>query len=502
MSKQKTSLVWFKKDLRLYDHKPLHLATKDNTNILCFYVLESILLKQDSFDSAKTQFLYQSLLDLQNQLISKGSNLYLSSRTMIETLNYFHSIFDINAIYSHQESSQNIFYLRDKEVSTWCRNKAISFIEVPQFGVKRPNKNRDGWSRNWETFMKEPLIEEPKHIKSPKLLDWGNINLIKKNTQYLNKEIQQSSLNEATETLNSFLNVRSKHYTTFLSTPLGSDQFGSRLSPYISFGLLSMKHIVQSFKHKINDYKESQSIEDKKKRQGLNRTLERLHWHCHFIQKLEDFVHLDNQALSPSIEKNYNPMHSDSLFKAWCEGYTGFPMVDACMRFLLTKKWLNFRMRAMLISFASHQLQLDWRKTSKHLAKHFLDFEAGIHYSQIQMQSGLTGINAIRIYSPTKQAIDQDPDTTFIQKWVPELKGLPKEIILDIHQAKKQPTLKLSYSQLKHYQDSVVDEKTSYTQARIRAYNLKKMVSKDEREFLLKQHGSRRKTSNKRIKKT
>ena len=144
-------------------------------------------------------------------------------------------------------------------------------------------------------------------------------------------------------------------------------------------------------------------------------------------------------------------MHSDSLFKAWCEGYTGFPMVDACMRFLLTKKWLNFRMRAMLISFASHQLQLDWRKTSKHLAKHFLDFEAGIHYSQIQMQSGLTGINAIRIYSPTKQAIDQDPDTTFIQKWVPELKGLPKEIILDIHQAKKQPTLKLSYSQLKHY---------------------------------------------------
>ena len=175
-------------------------------------------------------------------------------------------------------------------------------------------------------------------------------------------------------------------------------------------------------------------------------------------------------------------------------------MIDACMRFLLTKKWLNFRMRAMLISFASHQLNLDWRITSKHLAKHFLDFEAGIHYSQIQMQSGLTGINAIRIYSPSKQAIDQDPETTFIQTWVPELKGLPKEIILNIHQNKNLPTLKLSYPQLKHYPDSIVDEKISYTQARTRAYSLVTSVNKDEREALLKQHGSRRRRSKKKRK--
>ena len=83
----------------------------------------------------------------------------------------------------------------------------------------------------------------------------------------------------------------------------------------------------------------------------------------------------------------------------------------------------------MLVSFASYQLWLDWKKTSKHLAKLFTDYEPGIHYSQFQMQSGTTGINSIRIYNPIKQSIDQDPDGNFIRKWVPELKNVQGKLI-------------------------------------------------------------------------
>ncbi|MAJ52178.1 MAG: deoxyribodipyrimidine photolyase, partial [Flammeovirgaceae bacterium] len=114
---------------------------------------------------------------------------------------------------------------------------------------------------------------------------------------------------------------------------------------------------------------------------------------------------------------------------AWQSGRTGFPLVDACMRCLHTTGWINFRMRAMLVSLLCHHLDQDWRTGVYHLAQLFLDYEPGIHYPQFQMQAGTTGINTVRIYNPVKQSYEHDPEGIFIKKWVPELVNVPTPFI-------------------------------------------------------------------------
>ena len=169
----------------------------------------------------------------------------------------------------------------------------------------------------------------------------------------------------------------------------------------------------------------------KRQRAGLSAFMSRMHWHCHFIQKLESEPELEWRNLHRGYDGLREPDFNAAHFDALRQGRTGWPMVDACVAMLHHTGWVNFRMRAMLVSVASYPLWLHWRPVGEWLATQFLDYEPGIHWSQMQMQAGTTGINTTRVYNPIKQAQDHDPHGHFVRRWLPAMRRVPPEWLFE-----------------------------------------------------------------------
>lgn len=324
--------------------------------------------------------------------------------------------------------------------------------------------------------MSEPEWPTPKAL--PRLdSELGEIpNRSGINTPYLPGE------DFALETLNSFLTERCRGYRGGISSPLKAETAGSRLSPYITWGNISLRRVLKSTR-------DAYQLGDLQVKKSLSAFESRLHWHCHFIQKLECDPELEFKTKIRSMNTLRDPYRASDKLNSWMKGYTGYPLVDACMRSLISTGWINFRMRAMITSFASYHLLQDWRDFAHYLGKLFIDYEPGIHYSQLQMQSGTTGLNAVRIYDPVKQSYDQDKTGEFILRWVPELREIPK---LYLHEPWK-------YVGKKDYPDPIVNNKEAAKKARDFIFSARKQNEiKEEITTLATKQGfksKRRKTT-------
>lgn len=485
-NKKSLTIFWFKRDLRLEDNDALNAASKIKGDLLLLYAYEPSIWKDPHYSKRHENFVKESLATLKIQASKLNFNFIVIVGEMVNILEKLHRHYAISTIYSTMETGLDITYQRDIAFAKACKERSIPWIEFQNNGVLRAIQNRDNWRNAWYAYMKKPIATVPKQVASSDASEL--INFVKSHFKEWDLKtpshiFQNGGRDKFEEWRDSFFNKRLEYYSAYISKPEMSRYGCSRLSPYISWGVCSIRELYQraQLERKASSWKKQ-----------LVAFTSRLRWQSHFIQKFESEPRMEIEAINSAFLKLPQPQ-DDTFIAAWKEGKTGYPLVDAALRCVTATGYINFRMRSMIVSFLTHHLFQHFTTGSAWLARQFLDFEPGIHYGQFQMQAGLTGINTVRVYNPVKNALDHDPEAIFIKKWVPELQILPSKFAIEPWLLTSLEEELYGFKVGKSYPDPIVDlkERRAYALKLLYGYR-KSPLAQSERLRILEKHTIRR----------
>jgi len=438
------TLVWFRRDLRICDHEPLYRAARRGL-VIPVFVFDNALLHHPETGSARVAFMLDCLAFLDADLQAKGGRLILKSGDPVDVLPEIIRATQAEGIYAYTDCERIYGRVRDARLNQALaeRGMRIRWFEPPASvpDLMPYPQYRGRWFRD----MAAPMIPTPTRIEVPPDLVSDPLPTLN-DLHYAPDEklIPKGGTVAARRLLADFLSDKSDRYYWQLSYPSAEATTG--LSPHIKFGVISVRECVQT----IQRASDRGDFRIKRSQQQL---IARLRWGNGFTQRFRYLPQLELRSLYSVFDED-GWEFDETLYQAWRDGYTGFPIVDAAARCLqATGGWqaLNFRSRAIYASFLGNLLGMDWRFGALHFMRHLIDGDCPIDHYQWAMQSGVTHCldkTWTRIYNPGQVAVDRcDPDGAFIKRWVPELAHLPSAVLGNPPPTKGYPQPILDYRQ-------------------------------------------------------
>jgi deoxyribodipyrimidine photo-lyase len=443
----------------LSDHEPLQAACNEQLPVFLLYIYEPKMLEYNDSSHRHIQFILESISDMNAKLAAFDAKVEILEGNAEQIFDYLREKFHICNVFSHQETGVKWTFERDKILKKHFVEHGIKWKEFQTNGVERGLRNREGWEKRRRNLIDNGEVQNPnfEKIKTINVANNAFDNFIfEKSNIEISKNFQIGGTTNAKNILQSFIEQRNFSYIKHLAHPLESQEFSSRISPYLAWGNISARQVSRMSKKKMDSTPQSQ--------RNLRAFLSRNAWRDHFIQRFEMEETIETEYIN-HFASLLNRGNDEKLQLAWQLGQTGFPLIDAAMRAVTATGWLNFRLRATVVSFLTHILWQDWQIGAKFLARQFLDYEPGIHYCQFQMQSGDSGFHTIRVYNPIKQSLEKDTDAKFLRKWLPELSNLPNNLI---HEPWKMGGLDEMFYGItlgKHYPQRIVNFENAYKHA-------------------------------------
>jgi deoxyribodipyrimidine photo-lyase len=408
-----TTLFWFRRDLRLQDNAGLYHALNENTSVLPVFIFDTeILDKLEDKADARVEFIHQSLRHLQEEITAAGSSLYVMHGNPVEIFQTLNP----KSVYTNQDY-EPYARKRDEQVNEILTGRNIAFKTFKDQVIfeKEEIVKDDGkpytvytpYSRKWKStlrsehyksFPSETLVDHFKKTKPLKFPSLSDLGFEPSGISFPERKIRQSII---------------EHYHEHRDIP--ALEGTSRLSVHLRFGTVSIRKLVQ--------------IARKKNEKWLNELI----WRDFYHMILWHFPQVVTKSFKPAYDRIQWRNHPEE-FRAWCEGRTGYPIVDAGMRELNTTGFMHNRVRMIVASFLTKHLLIDWRWGEAYFAKKLLDYDLAANNGGWQWAAG-SGCDAapyFRVFNPQLQTEKFDPEFKYIKKWVPEY-GTPTypKVIVD-----------------------------------------------------------------------